>query len=151
MILDDGLASAAADDWTGRVSECFSQVWMSDFYRFLGVLIQPLHPFQARSIIVVCSASYFRCVDPAAPQLDDAPQQLTDVHSQCSRFIYQLMCAEYRQYNCRNRRFRPIVFDDESRGVEIVPPILRNTVIHRWPSQHKDLMKLIFGDGQTPR
>lgn len=95
---------------------------------------------QAACIIVVCSPGYRRCVES-----NDCTTSC-DVHWQYTVFLYKLMFAEYKELNCKNRRFRPVVFKGSSDAD--VPSFLKNTLIYKWPEQHESLMDFLFGDGQ---
>ncbi|KRY92507.1 hypothetical protein T4D_7444 [Trichinella pseudospiralis] len=88
---------------------------------------------QALAIMIICTPEFRRIVE------EDAHD---DQSAQVVKFLFRLISAEYRSLGCKNYRFRPVLFQKYS--MNDVPSILKNTLIHRWPEQHEQLMDLIF-------
>ncbi|KRX45096.1 hypothetical protein T05_5018 [Trichinella murrelli] len=88
---------------------------------------------QALAIMIICTPEFRRIVEEDA--YDDQSAQVV-------KFLFRLISAEYRSMGCKNYRFRPVLFQKYS--MNDVPSILKNTIIHRWPEQHEELMDLTF-------
>lgn len=112
---------------------------------------------KANQIIVVCSKNYQKYIDSTSKNCKESEnsQEIDSQLNKYRRYLLKLMSQEYHSNDCQNFRFRPVIIgsseDCKDRKIldkKLVPFCLQNTIIHRWPEEHQQFMKLCVKMGE---